>query len=198
MESLKKLSEVSEADPRQALFSRIDPSAPDFFRARTLGDVHALAEAITLNSAVPPNIRDHFETARNLIVYSWFYYPFNVTAQLAAYVSVEYALRERMTDRTTNFGPLLTRAVQLGIINDQGFSIPSAQLKRIREWNAELPPEMHLAEPSSLSEYSKAIAADLPRARNSLAHGTTTLHHMGASTVALAAEIINQLFPANP
>jgi hypothetical protein len=86
MESLKKLAAVTEPDVRQDFFSALDETSPDFFRKRTLADFHRSAESIQLHPGVPEPIRNHFETARNLIIYSWFYYrraakPFRLALQ---------------------------------------------------------------------------------------------------------------------
>jgi hypothetical protein len=93
MEHLKKLQEVCKMDVRQGFFTAMDPKHPGIFRKRALEDFHRAAESIQLHSGVPEPVRDHFQTARNLIIYAWFYYPFNITAQLTAYTSVEFALR---------------------------------------------------------------------------------------------------------
>jgi hypothetical protein len=92
MESLKELNEITEPDPRQRFFVKLTNSGA---RPQTLEDFHRDAESLRLHAGVPNEIRSHFETARNLIIYSWFFYPFNVTAQLSAYISIEFALRTR-------------------------------------------------------------------------------------------------------
>src|SRR6266446_1007194 len=111
MESLKKLDEICQPDVRQNAFSVLDSKYPGIFRKRTVEDFHRAAESIELHDGVPEEIRNHFQTARNLIIYSWFYYPFNITAELCAYTSVEYALRLRIGDRKTPFAKLLETAV---------------------------------------------------------------------------------------
>src|SRR6266849_1187329 len=118
MESLKTLVEICQKDPRQDFFTALDANHPGFFRKRTLEDFHRAAESIRLHEGVPEEIRNHFQTARNLIIYSWFYYPFNVTAQLCAYTSAEFALRARSKDRKTPFAVLLKKAVDDAWISD--------------------------------------------------------------------------------
>jgi len=82
MESLKKLEEICQPDVRQKKFVRLEASGT--FRHNTLEDFHRAADGIRLHDGVPENIRSLFETARNLIVYSWFYYPFKVTVEVTA------------------------------------------------------------------------------------------------------------------
>ncbi len=197
MESLKKFEEICQKDPRQDAFSVLDPRHRGIFRKRTVEDFHQTAESISLHDGVPEEIRSHFATARNLIVYSWFYYPFNVAAQLSAYVSVEFALKHRSgkLGRKSSFSQLLKNAVKKGWISDKGFSHPKARLERIRRMNATCPPELRASEPALVREYCDALAKSMPFFRNDLAHGSSFLWEAGASQVRACAELINQLFP---
>lgn len=194
MESFKPFSEVTKSDVRQKAFVILDEQTSSM-RPFTLEDLHRAAETILLHEGVPEAIRNHFETARNLIVYSWFFYPFNVTAELAAYTTVEFALRTKFNDRKTPFKSLLQQAVDGGLIKDQGFSVPVRKATTIRERNEALPAEFHIPEPTLLRDYSDTLTKTIPFLRNQLAHGTTMLHNHGASTVRMCAELINQLFP---
>ena len=199
MEHLKKLGEVCQMDVRQGFFTIMDPKHPGIFRKRGLEDFHHAAESIRLHAGVPESIRDHFQTARNLIIYSWFYYPFNISAQLSAYTSVEFALRTKTNDRKTKFAVLLKRAVDNGWISDRGVSIARRRKQAIRRMNQGMPPDFQTPEPPMVREYSDTLAKVIPSLRNSLAHGTTMLHEQGALHVRICAELINQLFssPSN-
>jgi hypothetical protein len=86
--------------------------------------------------------------------------------------------------------------VDTGLITDGGFSIPKRRAERVREDNEGLPADFQTPEPALLREYSNVLTHNIPYLRNQLAHGTTMLHHHGASTVRICAELINQLFPA--
>lgn len=199
MESLKKLDEVCKNDVRHDSLVRRDPGHPSGWRTRTLEDFHRMAEEIILHEGVPEDVRNHFTTARNLIIYSWFYYPFNVTAAFMACVTVEYALREKTGDRKSPFKTLMMRAVDKGWIADKGFSIPTDRLEGIRHYNATAHPLFQLPEPPLVREYTDILASAIPLLRNSLAHGTPLLANFGASQVRICAELINQLFePPNP
>ena|SRR2546425_496981 len=85
---------------------------------------------------VPRVIRVHFETARNLLLYSWFVYPFQQVAEMHAFASVEYALRMRsglpVGQRGETLGRLLNRAVKEGWVRHEGFQ----EHRRIAEWRA--------------------------------------------------------------
>jgi hypothetical protein len=195
MESLKKLDEVCSPDPRTHAFTLLDANHPGFFRKRTLQDFHRAAETIILHDGVPEAVRNHFQTARNLIIYSWFYYPFNVTAQLCAYTSVEMAVRAKLSDRKTAFKSLLKKAVAAGLISDKGFSIPKLRKQAIQRHNKGLPENLRLPEPQLLTAYSNAVANAIPFLRNELAHGNPMLHEQGAKEVRICSELINQLWP---
>ncbi len=196
MESIKPFLEITEPDERSHAFVKMDRQTGSFSHF-TLEDFHRRAASIKLHAGVPESIRNHFETARNLIIYSWFYYPFNVTAQLTAYTSVEFALRVAFNDRKTSFKHLLNKAVETGLITDKGFSIPQNKAKGTRENNQTMPVQFQVLEPTLTRDYSDALVKAIPYLRNQLAHGTIMLHERGAQHVRICAELINQLFP-NP
>ena len=195
MESLKKFDEICQADPRQDFFCIInyfDGST----RKRTLEDFLKRAEKIQLHKGVPEEIRSHFETARNLIIYSWFYYPFNVTAELCAYTSVEYALKIKSGgSKKESFKNLLRKAVKQKWICDEGFSHVKRRRENARAYNENLPPEFQTPQTEMLDQYCQNLVESLPFLRNSLAHGSSMLHEQGAFTVQICADLINQLFP---
>ena len=95
MEELKKFDDLTMPDERQKAFAIINRASGQY-RSRTLQDIYQSASDIKLHSGVPEAVRTHFATAQNLLVYSWFFYPFNVTAEFLAYVTIEFALKERL------------------------------------------------------------------------------------------------------
>src|SRR5207249_3513015 len=62
-------------------------------RPRRLADGHEEIARLRLVDAVPDGVRVHFETAKNLLMYSWFCYRFMQVAELHALGTVEMALR---------------------------------------------------------------------------------------------------------
>jgi len=197
METLKQFDEICQKDARQDLFSIIN-HRDGTTRKRTLEDFHRRAEKMRLHNGVPQHIRSHFETARNLVVYSWFYYPFNVTAELCAYTSVEYALRVKNgTQAKPSFRKLLEKAVEQKWISDEGFSHIKQKHENLRAYNEELPAEARIPQSKLAQEYCKNLVKVIPSLRNTLAHGSSMLHEQGAFTVKICADLINQLFPEN-
>ena len=73
---------------------------------------------------MPQLLRDVFETARNLLVYSWFVYPFIMVAELRAMSALEFALKARADgDGVTNvrgLRRLMNLAVDSNWIRDEG------------------------------------------------------------------------------
>lgn len=98
MELLKPIQEICCPDIRQSFFVRLDSNSANGYSQNTIEDIYVRAANIKLHDGVPEDIRSHFATALNLIAYSWYFYPFNVTAQLMAYISVEFALKKRFPE----------------------------------------------------------------------------------------------------
>jgi hypothetical protein len=189
MEQLKPFNELTEPDERQKFFARFDPAIGGY-RPLRAEDAYARIEGVHLHKGVPEAIRSHFATAQNLVAYSWFYYPFNVTAELVAYVSVEFALRLRYPGRKKDsFKDLLRRAVEDGTVKSSGFSVVQEKERERQERS------VFIQEEAPIADYAATLVEAMPYLRNSFAHGSSTLHMHGASTLRTCAELINQLFP---
>lgn len=161
------------------------------FRPLTFREIYEDAATITLHDGVPEVVRSHFAVAQNLLVYSWFFYPFNVTAQFLAYVTVELALKERFKPKEgRSFKELVKLAVAEGLVKDEGFS----HLRGRSELDQHTQQEIGLG-PQQIKSYAEILIDAMPYLRNALAHGSAMLHPGGASSVRICAEFINQLFP---
>lgn len=79
---------------------------------------HAFLSTLALDEAVPEHVRTHFETAKNVLLYSWCVYRFHMVAELYALSTLEFAFRERL--RT------------LGIVSFEDTNPPSAFSSRRR------------------------------------------------------------------
>lgn len=189
MESIKPLSEVTQPDDRQLNFVNFNRATGEI-TPRTLDDIYLGAAEISLSENVPESIRSHFSAAQNLLVYSWFHYPFNVTAQFMAFVTVELALKERLKPNPrTVFKDLISMAVARGLIKEEGFSHRRGPEKKVM-----LGVEFHIPEDS---DYCQSLAEVMPYLRNELAHGSNMLHPNGLSGVRICAEFIEQLFKSS-
>jgi len=94
MEKLKPLEEVCQPDVRYRNRVDLDHSTGTINEA-TIESIYRVIEPIQLRANVPEEVRSHFEIARNLALYSWFVYSFNVVAAMQAYSSLEMALKRK-------------------------------------------------------------------------------------------------------
>jgi hypothetical protein len=153
--------------------------------------VYEEAASIRLHAAVPERVQLHFAAAQHLLAYSWFYYPFNVTAQFLGYVSVESALKFRYPSLAeTGFRKLVKHAVREGVVKDTGF----AHIRARREFDVEAKEPWLTQEAEQVKQYVEVLTETMPSLRNSFAHGEYMLHNHGAFHVRICAEFINQLF----
>lgn len=173
IEILKTFEALVEPDQRNMYFLVDDGKGNA--RKLALKDIHEAVNNIQLDDYVPAPIRSHFAQAKNLAVYSWFHYPFNVTAQFMGFVSVEFALKQKFSAERTSLAKLIQRAVDEGLITDDGFSIAA-----LRESNEQ--------------SYVESLVDVIPSLRNRLAHGSNMLHSNCISSLQICAEFINQVF----
>ena len=190
--SLKPLSEVV---------------VPDSWWAQTghsLISHHASISAIKLNEAVPENVQQHFENARNAWLYSYFAYNLLSTAVLTVHTAAEAALKAKA--KVEGYSPkkklsdLMDIALKERWIVDQGFSVTAS---RVRHWEDHremlrligAPDCGPFVEPEDDQVYSRRLVEAIRQIRNSLAHGEMFLTPAVASIFRAIAEFINQLFP---
>lgn len=80
---LKPLSEVCMPDERQE------------FLTQSLEHIHSGLSALTIHERVPVGVQQLFETAKNARLYTYYVYRFHQLAEMAAYLALERALKER-------------------------------------------------------------------------------------------------------
>lgn len=195
MEELKFFADLVEPDERQRFFALANSISGER-RPLQMSDVYERAAAASLHVEVPEAVRSHFATAQNLVAYSWFYYPFNVVAELHAYISVEFALRTRFPELPkANFKDLLLKAVAENLLKSERFTYGRNPV------HVSYPPNTKLPSPTpdeEVKNYVDAVVEAMRTLRNSLAHGSTSLHMKGGTVLLVCSEIINQLFPEPP
>jgi hypothetical protein len=208
---LKPLDQLYEPDERQNNF------------VFGLEDMHAELSAIILNDSVPIDVRQLFETAKNLSLYSWFVYRFHQASELIAFSALEMALRERYifensiepneNKRPPTLYNLLQHANNKKWISNEKFPSLYARAKCLAEHKKtinliqthdfEKEPSVRREEPSeedvqlALAELDmvEAITSSAHKVRNNLAHGSRTLHPNSISTLITTSEVINQIYP---
>jgi hypothetical protein len=190
VEELKSFDTLFEPDVRQQFFAVRDhgSQAP---RPLQPEDIYGLAEQAALHAGVPEDVRSHFSMAQNLLAHSWFCYPFNVAAELHAYISVEFALKTKYPGQPrASFRDLLDRAVTDGLLKAEGFTYGRDPDRQLYPPESEPPNEI-----PPVRDYVADLAEAMRSLRNSLAHGTNVLHMKGGTVVLVCSEVINQLFP---
>ena len=129
-EKLRPAQYAFTPDPRTLIFKRINVKTGEE-RFLNINDYHKNVEAYELHSGVPEHIRVHFDTARNLYLYAWLVYRFYPVAEHHAYISLEYALREKIgkkcaddpeyPSKNPTLKPLLRYAIDHGLLKNENF-----------------------------------------------------------------------------
>lgn len=190
LDTLKAFDELLEPDSRQKHFAVVNRHTGEA-RPLSLRDKYEAIESVSLDQCVPDEIREHFDTARNLLVYSWFVYRFNQVAELHAFASLEFALKTKCGDSPKGLKKLLEAAVERGWILDSGFRYyrPSA----IEDMSDDVADSSN-PDTRDVQKYCRTLVETMPFIRNELAHGSRMLHPNGLTTLAIIADLINQLF----
>lgn len=111
MERLKLRSEILLPDVRNRNRGNLDHST-GLITEMTIDSLYEELEKIEVHDTVPESVRSHFATAKNLVLYSWFVYPFNMAAALHAFASLEMAVKEKTGNRKTSFRKQLDKVFE--------------------------------------------------------------------------------------
>lgn len=190
LDTLKAFDELLEPDSRQKHFAVVNRHTGEA-RPLTLRDNYEAIESVSLDPCVPDEIREHFDTARNLLAYSWFVYRFNQVAELHAFASLEFALKTKCGDSQKGLRKLLETAVERGWILDSGFR--HYRLSAIENISDDVEDSTN-SDAKDVQEYCRLLVETMPFIRNELAHGSQMLHPNGLMTLEIVADLINQLF----
>ena len=120
----------------------------------TIENHHQLLSEIEIRSEAPLGVKQLFETAKNLSLYSWFVYHFHQVSEMVSFSALELALRERYLEenppeeqeneskkkpRPPTLGRLLNHAKANQWISNENFSFGrdwayrNAQEAKVRE-----------------------------------------------------------------
>lgn len=161
-------------------------------RPFTFDDLEQRVSDIPIPAKAPEEVKDLLATAKNLLLYSWHYYPFTMTASLQATSALEQALRLRLnaTNRDT-LGFLLRKGVTEGFLTTAGFPRWTAWRKAFRQ--------LHQVDAESSDENLAALLSNtLPHFRNTIAHGNRFVDDVGFMHLDVVCEAIEQLYPSIP
>jgi hypothetical protein len=197
----KQLSEILQPDPTWGHIA-VSEDGERTWRRLTLADHHRRVSALALGPNVPPELTDHFDRARNVLLYAWFAYRLLQVAELQALSSLELALKQRFAVSASSKGPglreLLSRAHRENLI--RGDSIREfarrAAMRQTYAANPLLAP--HVSPPEEPDRYLEVLCQALPGLRNALAHGSGGFGPHAFVTVEVCSDIITQLFAQEP
>lgn len=220
-EELRNSKNIHDPDPRTENLVVID-KANQLPRSITIEDQYGCISRFILNKSVPEEIVVHFETAKNLYLYAWHVYRFYPVAEQQAFATLEYALRLRLHEYVEQFmkekrgreptlHSLIKYAKEAELLKNDLF--PSRE-----KWATQIAKDRFSAEihTKMISEGLNEIIYDdshvtpteedlnhdwlgnfidvIPRLRNDLAHGSSTLRHSVIHTFDVVSSIINQLY----
>ena len=205
---LKPLNEALLPDPRFKFFAI---GTDDFMRPFELADLHERINLSKLDAVVPETVRRQFETAKNLMLYSWFVFEFHTMAELHAYASLEFALRTRFPDAKQKrrrkgrevmvpltLGPLLQIAVKKGVIVAE--TLPAWERAKFVSECFQKRYNFQGGAQRTSAEWLQHVIEYIPNFRNTLAHGNPQLYlEASFRQLETCADLINQIFspPAN-
>jgi hypothetical protein len=182
-EKLRPAAYLHEPDPRNALTAWRDRNT-GVIRPVQPGDLYSAVAALTLHPDVPSDIVQHFETVKNIYLYSWFIYRFQPVAEMQSLACLEYALRVRLAAeilagklkaKRPGLQKLMRYAIENRLVINEGFA----------RWVRAQDPEWDLL---------RSLESALPQIRNDFAHGSYNLTPTALGIIELVHEIINQLF----
>lgn len=201
-ESLKPLNEIHLPDPR---FKVHAIGRNDQWRPMELSDLHHRISNLAISPSAPKDVYRQFETARNLLVYTWFVYEFQGPASLQAYATLELALRTRFPDaahapnnkgesRPLGLHALLVRAKKEGALNPA--QIPFLQRRKAHHAKNPYDVPRQPVQFMSDDEWMEHVMKTTPQLRNGLAHGNPFLYLEAIiSQLDLCCDLINALYP---
>lgn len=220
-EKLRPAQYAFTPDPRTLAFKRINFETREE-RFLTIDDYHKNVEPYELHEGVPENVRIHFDTARNIYLYAWLVYRFYPVAEHHAYISIEYALREKIGEecgahpdypgKKPTLKPLLRYAIDHELLKNENFEAyrSRGEIRSRQRYEMEKRQEMQDKGLSEITldyseveiteedladyDYLEVILEAIPNLRNDYSHGSSTLHNHAINGIKIAWEIISQLY----
>ncbi|MBW3499927.1 hypothetical protein [Janthinobacterium sp. NKUCC08_JDC] len=160
---------------------------------------HALMSSVEIAVAVPERVQRLLMTAKNLVIYSCFHYPFNMVAAQTAFSAIELAVRLRseaecITGRVRGLHDAMQRAIDKKWITDDE-TLGHSRLQQ-QVFNPET--GFTYIDLTAVEQYVEVLGKVFPQYRNALAHGNGIMDNLGASMVLDVNRIVNQIFHKAP
>lgn len=221
-----RMKNPRDLDPADTLRSPERIALPDprmgsgAYALNRLAGHHQVMSALELSTTVPNPVRIHFETAKNLFLYSWCIYRFYMVAEQYVLTTLEFALRSKFSavgllkpenENIPGFKHMLRVAQREGLISDARFT-PREEaawelarhrhslemIKKMEELGLNEmtfdPSDIRPTEEDLTIDWLGRIADSLPDVRNMHAHGTSNLYPTVLTTFVVVHNIIQQLF----
>ena len=206
--SFKRLEDIYEPDLANKAWLRLDPKTGSSHR-KTLEDHYEDISVLKLPDQVPENVRFHFDTARNLLLYSWFVWRFRAVATLYSYAGLELALRIRCLEAKViepnsrcGLRRLLKEAADRRWLDvthlTEYINLDENQKAALERWRLVFDDDLaqNWAPQVDPSRFAEMLFNYIPGTRNELAHGTTNLWGNPLMTLLTCRDLIAQLFVA--
>jgi hypothetical protein len=188
MEELKSLQTLLLEDPRYAEMMLI--GAEEDEPAYSLQQHYRRYSMLDWPRGAPEEIVNGFVTAQHLAIYAWFVFPFSAAAELQALVTLEHALRRRMSNEPARgLKARLRYAVKVGWIRGD----------RLRTLNPYIVPittadfKRRPFAPNGIESLAEFID-NIPEARNWLAHGNWVGGGDPFIQLDIVLQLINQIY----
>lgn len=168
MDSFKEFNEILSIDKQHLFMMKLGGKTIE------LESYHQEISMIKLHSGVPQTINGQFNIARNMALYTFFFYSLGSEVQLKTYTIIEHALRIKANRQDLMLRQLLIKANQKNWLRDSGFR--------------------HIKEPDNANHYCASLPKVLPQLRNESAHGVPPLVWDCVGHIEKCADLVNQLF----
>lgn len=190
------------------------------FRTGELSGYHAILSEFVLNSSVPAEIHQIFDTARNLSLYGFYATHFHQVAMLYSFIALESALKLKAEkeeviwheENRGKYGPDFSKLLRLAkkrkwLVNER-FSFferlvyvnakNKKMFKNLKEGVVPEPTNKEIDAARKTTDIVSAILTHSNGLRNAIAHGSAIMDPAGShGCLRQISEAINQLFPEN-
>lgn len=194
---LKPLARITEPEPRSTRLHHFPPTGEPV--PLTLELFHQLVDSLALVPSSHSLVRDHFDAARNTLLYSWFENSLTRVAELQSFASLELGLRLRLLGasglfkRSTGLGNLLHEAIDAGLVKDDPIGPYPIVSAFGQAWSTEPDP----ADPEVASRITILCKA-IPTVRNRLAHGHPGWAGTAFASLSACRDLLNPLATEAP
>lgn len=173
MEKFKTLDELTKIDHKHLIIGDICGSV------LSLEMLHENLSKEVLSDEVPDEIKGQFNVARNMALFTYYFYALTPEVHLKTYTVIEHALRLKIKPQSRmSLAKMINHAVAQRWICDAGFR--------------------HLETDEPGNEWCKCLVKIIPHLRNEKAHGSSMLVPDCLHYICVCADFLNQLFPSNP